>query len=196
LGAVLAVLVALLPPPALQHATENQADESRLRAANLERIRRELVASQRPRRTVLDFRADPAPALAAAVGADAARRVAAGDLEGPLGNTTCKPIQRSDVDPRAPVFTCLVEQGLHGEYQGRELVSGYRFRGRVELPSGRAAWCKEKPAAAPPRPGGVRGRAAVAGLHRLTVSTRPGSARRPGRRLSLLTRGLVPARRG
>ena len=31
------------------------------------------------------------------------------------------------------------------ENQGRELVSGYRFRGRVELPSGRAAWCKENP---------------------------------------------------
>lgn len=42
-------------------------------------------------------------------------------------------------------FTCLVEQGIRGEYQGRALVSGYRFRGRVALPSGQAAWCKENP---------------------------------------------------
>jgi hypothetical protein len=138
---VLAVLVALLLPPALQNATENEANESRLRAADLERIRRGLVTSQRPRRAVLDFRADPAPALATAVRADAARRVVRGELDGPLGDTTCRPIQRSDVDPRAPVFTCLVEQGIHGEYQGRELVSGYRFRGRVELARGQAAWC-------------------------------------------------------
>ena len=145
LAVVLAVLVALLLPPALQNATDNEANESRLRAANLERIRRGLVASQRPRRAVLDFRADPAPALATAVGADAARRVVRGELDGPLGDTTCRPVERSDVDPRAPVFTCLVEHGIHGEYQGRELVSGYRFRGRVELASGRAAWCKENP---------------------------------------------------
>jgi len=145
LAVVLAVLVALLLPPALQNATDNEANESRLRAANLERIRRGLVASQRPRRAVLDFRADPAPALAAAVGADAARRVVRGELDGPLVDTTCRPVERSDVDPRAPVFTCLVEHGIHGEYQGRELVSGYRFRGRVELASGRAAWCKENP---------------------------------------------------
>jgi hypothetical protein len=54
--------------------------------------------------------------------------VARGDLEGPLGDTTRKPIQSSDVDPRAPVFTCLVEEGIFGEYQGRALVSAYRFR--------------------------------------------------------------------
>ena len=81
--------------------------------------------------------------LALAVAADAARRVRQGDLEGPLGPTTCRPVNRDDVDPRAPVFTCLVEQGIRGEYQGRALVSGYRFRGRVELSSGQAPWCKE-----------------------------------------------------
>ncbi len=145
LALVLAVLVALLVPPALQNATENEINDRRLRAANLERIRRELVAQQRPRRALLPLAADPASALAAAVGADAARRVAQGDLKGPLGVTTCEPVRRSDVDPRAPVFSCLVEKGIRGEYQGRDLVSGYRFRGRVKIASGQAAWCKENP---------------------------------------------------
>lgn len=145
LALALAVLVALLGPPALENASENEIKDRRERAANLERIRRELVAEQRPRRAVLSRGSDPAAALAAAVGADAARRVAQGDLDGPLGDTACEPVRRSDVDPRAPVFTCLVEKGIRGEYQGRDLVSGYRFRGRVELADGRAAWCKENP---------------------------------------------------
>jgi hypothetical protein len=55
------------------------------------------------------------------------------------------PARAPERGPRTSSAACLVEQGLHGEYQGRELVSGYRFRGRVELPSGRAAWCKENP---------------------------------------------------
>lgn len=145
LGLALAVLLILLVPPALENSGENELNERRARAANLERIRRELVSSQRPRRTVIAPGAEPSTALAAAVGADAARRVAQGALDGPLGPTTCEPIERSDVDPRAPVFTCLVEQGARGEYQGRALVSGYRFRGRVILSSGQAAWCKENP---------------------------------------------------
>ncbi len=79
------------------------------------------------------------------MGGDASRRVAQGDLKGPLGVTTCEPVRRSDVDSRAPVFSCLVEKGIRGEYQGRDLVSGYRFRGRVKIASGQAAWCKENP---------------------------------------------------
>jgi hypothetical protein len=145
LALALAVLVALLVPPALQNATQNEINDRRLRAANLERIRRELVAQQRPRRALLPPAADPATALAAAVGADASRRFAQGDLKGPLGDTTCEPVRRSDVDPRAPVFSCLVEKGIRGEYQGRDLVSGYRFRGRVKIAGGQAAWCKENP---------------------------------------------------
>jgi hypothetical protein len=145
LALTMAALLALLVPPALENAAENEINDRRARAANLERLRRELVADQRPRRAVLPRGSKPAVALAAVVGADAARRVAQGDLTGPLRDTTCEPVRRSDIDPRAPVFTCLVEKAVRGEYQGRALVSGYRFRGRVELAGGRAAWCKENP---------------------------------------------------
>jgi hypothetical protein len=42
-------------------------------------------------------------------------------------------------------FACLVERGGRGTYRGRDLLFGYRFRGRVELASSRAAWCKQNP---------------------------------------------------
>ncbi len=145
LALVLAALVAALVPPALDTADRNERTERRLREANLERLRQGLIADQRPRRAQLQPGDRSAGGLAQAVAADAAGRVRRGDLEGPLGPTTCEPVQRTDVDPRAPVYTCLVEQGIRGEYQGRALVSGYRFRGRVELSSGQAAWCKENP---------------------------------------------------
>jgi hypothetical protein len=50
------------------------------------------------------------------------------------------------VETRATgTFTCLVERGGRGVYRGRDLLLGYRFRGRVELGTGLAAWCKENP---------------------------------------------------
>jgi hypothetical protein len=141
----LAALAVAMIPPALETATRNEANERRARAANLERIRRELVRDQRPRRARLDAGMPVTAALAVAVAADAAARVRRGTLEGPLGATTCEPVQRSDGDPEAPVFTCLVEQGKRGVYRDRALVIGYRFRGRVVLDTRRAAWCKENP---------------------------------------------------
>jgi hypothetical protein len=86
-----------------------------------------------------------APALAAHVQADARVRVREGTLEGPIGNTECERIERTGEDRRYATFTCLVERGGRGTYRGRDLVLGYRFRGRVELKSGSAAWCKENP---------------------------------------------------
>jgi hypothetical protein len=86
-----------------------------------------------------------APALATHVQADARVRVREGTLEGPIGNTECERIERTGEDPRYATFTCLVERGGRGTYRGRDLLLGYRFRGRVELKSGSAAWCKENP---------------------------------------------------
>jgi hypothetical protein len=146
LAAALAVVVALLVPPALENAAQNEADEREAIAANRERIRRGLVAAQRPRRARLDRSAPVAAALAEAVGADARRRVGAGTLDGPVGDTSCRPLRRSDGDPLHAGFTCLVERGRRGEaYRGRDIVLGYRFRARVELASGAAVWCKESP---------------------------------------------------
>jgi hypothetical protein len=142
--ALVAVAVALVPP-ALDNASDNEADERAAIAANRERIRRELAEQQRPRWTVLPPDEPVAPALAAHVQADAHVRVREGTLDGPIGNTECERIERTGEDPRYATFTCLVERGGRGTYRGRDLVLGYRFRGRVELKSGGAAWCKENP---------------------------------------------------
>ena len=145
LAAALLALAVALVPPALENASQNEANERAAIAANRERIRRELVEQQRPRRARLSASEPIAPALAEQVRADARRRAVAGTLEGPMGNTACERIRRTGEDPRYATFTCLVERGERGTYRGRDLLLGYRFRGRVELASGRAAWCKENP---------------------------------------------------
>jgi hypothetical protein len=145
LGAALFALAVALVPPALENASQNEANERAAIAANRERIRRELIEDQRPRRARLDASQPLAPALAEHVRADARRRARAGTLEGPIGNTECERITRTGEDPRYATFACLVERSGRGTYRGRDLLLGYRFRGRVELASGRAAWCKENP---------------------------------------------------
>jgi hypothetical protein len=143
-AALLALAVVLLPP-AFENARQNEANERRAIAANRERLRRELVREQRPHRAVLPAALPLAQSLATRVGADAHRRAAAGRLEGPIGPTKCERITRTGEDPRYATFTCLVEQGERGVYGGRDVLIGYRFRGRVELDTRRVAWCKENP---------------------------------------------------
>jgi hypothetical protein len=145
MAAALLALAAALVPPALDNASRNEANERAAIAANRERIRRELVEQQRPRRARLAASQPMAPALAEHVRADARRRTRAGTLNGPIGNTACERITRTGEDPRYATFTCLVERGGRGTYRGRDLLLGYRFRGRVHLASGNAAWCKENP---------------------------------------------------
>ena len=146
LAAALLVVAVLLVPPALDNAAQNEADERAAIAANRERIRRSLEEAQRPRRARLDPTVTVAVGLAEVVGADAARRVGAGTLDGPIAGVSCRPLRRSDGDPLHAGFTCLVERGRRGEaYRGRDIVLGYRFRAQVELASGAAVWCKESP---------------------------------------------------
>jgi hypothetical protein len=146
-GALLAALAAavlVLLPPALDNAAENRENQRRAEAANLEEIRQSLIESQRPRRAVLS-RPLSAEGLAAVVGADFERRVDSGELEGPVGPTTCRPV-RPQPSPAAIVYTCVAERGNEkGAYLDRNLVSGYRFKGRVVRATGAAAWCKENP---------------------------------------------------
>jgi hypothetical protein len=150
LAAAAALAVALVPP-ALENAGENRENERRAAAANRERIRRTLVEEQRPRRATLAPPADASAGEVAArveplVAGDARDRVAAGDLAGPIGATTCEPIDRRSRQPGFLVVTCLAARGRQqGVYRDRALVSGYRFRARVELATGAVAWCKENP---------------------------------------------------
>jgi hypothetical protein len=140
----LATAVAVLLPQALENAAENRENVRQAAAANLEQIRQDLIESQRPRRAVLERPLTPA-ALAAEVGEDFRQRVESGELEGPVGPTTCRPV-RPQPDRVAIVYTCVAERGSEkGVYLDRRLVSGYRFKARVVRATGAAAWCKENP---------------------------------------------------
>lgn len=140
----LAALAAVLVPPALENASENRVNTRRAEAARLEAIRRQVSEDQRPRRAVVALPVT-AGGVAAAVAADFERRVRTGQLEGPPGPTSCRPI-RPQREREAIGFTCLSERGAErGVYQGRDVVSGYRFRARVVRATGAAAWCKENP---------------------------------------------------
>ena len=145
IAAALAAFAAVKLPPALENSSENAENQRRAIAANRERIRRELVEQQRPRTGVLVAGVPLAQALAGQVSADVRRRVRAGTLDGPAGATTCRRVRRSGEPPGARVFTCLVEQGERGSFGDREILSGYRFRGRVVLDTRSATWCKENP---------------------------------------------------
>ncbi len=163
----LAAAVAILLPAALENAADNREAERRAEAANLEQIRRDLIESQRPRRAVLS-RPVSAAGLEAALGADFARRVRAGELEGPAGPTTCRPVQPQP-EPSAIVFTCIAERGEErGVYRDRNLVSGYRFRARVGARDRSRGLVQGEPAPAARRPGGVRRRSTVARVHGLS----------------------------
>ena len=145
IAAALAAFAAIKLPAALENSSENAESERRAIAANRERIRLELVEQQRPRTGVLVAGVPLAQALAGQLSADARRRIRAGTLGGPAGATTCRRVRRSGEPPGARVFTCLVEQGQRGAFGDREIVSGYRFRGRVVLDTRSATWCKENP---------------------------------------------------
>jgi hypothetical protein len=151
-AAAFVTVLAILVPPALENASENRRAEARERAANRERIRRELVREQAPRMATLPRslrEADPerlAPAVAAFIEHDARERVRAGDLDGPITVASCEPVRRADaVTPDAAVFACLAETRFRGTYRGRRLVGGHRFRARVDRRDGGVAWCKENP---------------------------------------------------
>ena len=63
----------------------------------------------------------------------------AGTLEGPIEGTSCRPIRRTQ-EAGWLVLTCLTERFREPDaYRDRDVVSGYRFRGRVELATGAVA---------------------------------------------------------
>jgi hypothetical protein len=149
-AAALVALAVVLVPPALENAGENRANQRRAAAANFAEIRRTLVEDQRPRRATLALPAGVAPAevarrVAPQVEADARTRVRAGTLEGPIERTSCRAV-RNTQEPGFLVLTCLAEQFRKEDaYRDRDVVSGYRFRARVDLATGAVAWCKENP---------------------------------------------------
>jgi len=134
---------------------ERAAVAAERRAASL----RALVEDQRPRHALLTpsirgridkiggLQAPAAAALAATeleagIAKDVRARIAAGELDGPLLETSCDPVtHRSRLGANYNCFA-LTSRTDAGE---RVLEQGYRFSARAQLPAGTLAWCKENP---------------------------------------------------
>jgi hypothetical protein len=165
---VLVGLIALalaLEPTLRESKQERAASEARERAALRERAIRRLQAEQRPRFRVsgavapvgaapgprLEARAALMDELAAAIGADARRRVRRSALEGPILGVDCEPFPRTlagvgadrDLSRRSGRYACLAATA---RFQAGESsiggALGHPYRAEVDFQSGRYAFCK------------------------------------------------------
>jgi hypothetical protein len=134
---------------------ERAAIAAQHRAASL----RALVEDQRPRHAALPagvlarvraaggLEASAAAGVVAqrlerAIATDVRSRIEAGKLEGPLLETSCRPVtvrSRNGANFNCFALTARTDTGE------RVLEGGYRFSARAQLPGGTLAWCKENP---------------------------------------------------
>lgn len=158
-GLVALVAVALLIGPGIrqsksERARAEQQQRARARSAHVASIRRE----QRPR-----FASGPAAitgvaarrrllgAASASVLADARRRAAAGELDGPIKAIDCEPFPRTVArtgaeDSTARRFGRYACIAVTAEFKKSEVSSGgvvgHPYRMRIDFDSGRYAFCK------------------------------------------------------
>ena len=163
----LATAVAILLPPALENAADNRENQRRAEAANLEEIRQNLIASQRPRRTVLS-RPLSAAGLAAAVGADFERRVHAGELEGPAGTDHLQASPAAAEPGGDRLHVRGPARGREGRLPRPQPRERLPLQGAGRARQRRRGMVQGEPAPAARRSGGVRRRAPVAPLHGLS----------------------------
>ena len=155
---VIAAGLVLVLAPGIERGKEERAkaEAERLaqaRAARLAQLRRE----QRPR----FVRSEPAPSVAArqglvadaaaAVRRDAAQRVEAGTLSGPIRRVACEPFPRSEasrgaeVDLSRPVgrYECLaITSEIEANARHGAGAIGHPYRLRIDFETGRYAFCK------------------------------------------------------
>jgi hypothetical protein len=155
--------VILLGPGIRSSKQERAASEQREREARRGALIERLEREQRPLSAAGP--ADSAPTGAqrlrrrselladvrASVGADARRRVRAGQLEGPILRVACEPFPRSvegrgadeDLARRSGRYECLAvtSEIRAGATQGAGAI-GHPFRVLVDFESGRYTWCK------------------------------------------------------
>jgi hypothetical protein len=153
------IALVLLLGPGIDESKDRRAAAERERRAQLtaERVQR-IEAEQRPRfrrgapagRDVA-ARSALVSALPAAIEADARRRVAAGELDGPIRSVECEPYPRSvdgrgaHLDPSQPTgrYSCLaVTQEVRPTETNEGAVIGHPYRVMVDFDTGRYAFCK------------------------------------------------------
>jgi hypothetical protein len=158
-GFVALIVVAVLIAPGIRESKSEreraeQQERERIQAAHEERIKR----VQRPR-----FRTGPAASSGVAARrrlldsanatllADARRRVAAGQLRGPIEGIDCEPFPRTvagvgaedSTEQRYGRYACIA---VTAEFKRSEASSGgligHPYRMRIDFDSGRYAYCK------------------------------------------------------
>lgn len=145
-GLALIAAAIVLIPEIEESKEEHAAQERREAARNLVERRRRMTAEQRPHRG--RSRATTAgaveTALAAAIQADAARRVAAGQERTPIKRAECKPLDPVRRGGRALLsFSCTaVTSDLPTNSGSGGGIVGYPYRALAYPAGGRFTFCK------------------------------------------------------
>jgi hypothetical protein len=145
-AAALAVIVPAIDRGKERRAAQEQAQATAARAAE----RRRIVHEQRPRHArAAGARPSRAALLAQvqrAISRDAAARVRAGELRGPIGATTCKPAADARPVPGRGVFDCFTVTGtIKASAASAAGAIGYPFRAVVDYRTFAYTWCKTNP---------------------------------------------------
>lgn len=162
---VVAALTAFLAPRIDASKDKRSAAEARQLAAERAAKRAKAIHEQKPRFGGSELRpASDAPAqtiFAArerllsvtrhAIAVDARERVAAGELEGASGPTTCEPYPKDtrperDVGATQGVYDCLVQlRAIKSSERNGGGLLGYPFRAVLDFRTYRYAFCKTNP---------------------------------------------------
>jgi hypothetical protein len=143
-GAAAAVIV-----PAIDRGKERRASHEAARAAAIRAAeRRRIVREQRPRQGHAAGLRDGALLAAAqrAISRDAAARVRAGELQGPVGPTRCAPAPDARPAPGRALFDCLTVVGeIKSSAANGAGAIGYPFRAVLDYRTSSYVWCKTNP---------------------------------------------------
>jgi hypothetical protein len=153
IGAVLCAAALAAIVPAIDRGKERRAAHARAQAA-AERAaeRRRIVREQRPRHgraAALRAQGGRAALLAhveSAISRDAAARVRAGELRGPVGPTSCQPAADAVSRPERGVFNCLtLVRRIRASAGNAAGALGYPFRAVLDYRTFAYTWCKTNP---------------------------------------------------
>jgi hypothetical protein len=137
--------------PAIDRGKERRAAKERAQTAAINAAeRRRIIHEQIPRHARAPELRPSRTALLARVqrdiSRDAAARVRAGELKGPVGGTSCRPATDPRPRPDQGVFDCLtvVRQVIPSGASGAGAI-GYPFRAVVDWRTFAYTWCKTNP---------------------------------------------------
>jgi hypothetical protein len=155
------VALAIALSPAIQRSKEEQAKKDAALSARLER---ELLATMRREQRPRFARGTPAgkdigarqrlvDAAVASIQADASKRAAAGEFNGPILRVRCKPFPPSEAtvpadqvaSMRTGRYSCLAVTSEIPETAGnRGGLVGHPYRTKIDFENGRYAFCKTR----------------------------------------------------